>query len=220
MQSGSSSPLDVRTVTDEADAVLAILAKKKSNQSVTDADWQRVFSSEGYFRLKKRETGLKRSFEDQDFKSFVFSDPLAARAQALQAALDKWKHADLTAAARRALAYLPDQARIRAKIYPVIKPQDNSFVFEVTTDPAIFLYLDPRCVVHGGLEDGSCDRTDQRSRKAYRVFLRSPQVVVCLQRRRCGVQSFRSRAACSLVIAASRANHKRKLVICKHVEGE
>jgi hypothetical protein len=143
MQSGSSSGLDVRTVTDEADAVLAIIAKRKTKQSVTDADWQRVFSSEGYTRLKERETGLKRPFGDQDFKSFVLSDPLAARAQALQAALDKWKNADLTAAAGRALTYLPANARIRAKIYPVIKPQSNSFVFEVTTDPAIFLYIDP-----------------------------------------------------------------------------
>jgi hypothetical protein len=41
------------------------------------------------------------------------------------------------------LAYLPKDAHITAKIYPVIKPRPNSFVFEVTTDPAIFLYLDP-----------------------------------------------------------------------------
>jgi hypothetical protein len=43
-----------------------------------------------------------------------------------------------------ALAYLPAGARIRGKIYPVIKPRDNSFVFEVKNDPAIFLYLDPK----------------------------------------------------------------------------
>jgi len=41
------------------------------------------------------------------------------------------------------LAYLPDWARIRAHVYPVIKPRTNSFVFEASTDPAIFLYLDP-----------------------------------------------------------------------------
>src|ERR671927_436895 len=51
--------------------------------------------------------------------------------------------ADANRAARRALAYLPKNAYIRAKIYPVIKPRENSFVFEVKTDPAIFLYLDP-----------------------------------------------------------------------------
>ena len=41
------------------------------------------------------------------------------------------------------MEYLPAGARIRATIYPVIKPKDNSFVFEVDTDPAIFLYMDP-----------------------------------------------------------------------------
>ena len=47
------------------------------------------------------------------------------------------------AAARRVLPYLPEEAVIRAKVYLVIKPLTNSFVFEVSTDPAIFLYLDP-----------------------------------------------------------------------------
>jgi hypothetical protein len=42
-----------------------------------------------------------------------------------------------------ALAYLPKETRIRAKLYPVIKPRENSFVFDVKDDPAIFLYLDP-----------------------------------------------------------------------------
>ena len=32
--------------------------------------------------------------------------------------------------------------QIKATIYPSIKPAENSFVFEVDTDPAIFLYLD------------------------------------------------------------------------------
>lgn len=45
-------------VTDEAEAVLAILAKRKTNEPVTEADWQRVFQSEGYVRLKQRETGF------------------------------------------------------------------------------------------------------------------------------------------------------------------
>jgi len=136
--------VNVRLVTDEADAVLAILAKQKANEPIADADWQRVFQSEGYVRLKQREAFMKRSFEDADFKTFVLSQPVAERAQALAETLDKWKRADVTGAARLALAYLPKGAHITAKIYPVIKPRENSFVFDSEKDPAIFLYLDPK----------------------------------------------------------------------------
>lgn len=141
--SAQTSAVNVPLVTDEAEAVLAILEKRKANQPVTDADWQRVFQSEGYTRLKKRETSMQRSFEDSDFKTFVLSEQLAARAPALKDTLEKWKRVDITRAARLALDYLPKDAYIRAKIYPVIKPRENSFVFDVKTDPAIFLYLDP-----------------------------------------------------------------------------
>lgn len=134
--------LDVRLVTDEADAVLAILAKKQANQTITDDDWRRVFESEGYVRLKKRETSMQRPFEDSEFKTFVLSNALAERAKGLAETLDRWKHADVTRSARLALNYLPKEAMIRAKIYPVIKPRENSFVFDVKNDPAIFLYLD------------------------------------------------------------------------------
>ena len=136
--------LNVRMVTDESEAVLAILAKKKANQPITESDWQRVFQSEGYTRLKQRETSLKRPFEEADFKTFVLSDQSAERAAALEETFEKWKRADITRAARLALDYLPPGAQIKAKIYPVIKPRENSFVFDITNDPAIFLYVDPQ----------------------------------------------------------------------------
>ena len=135
--------LDVRLITDEAEAVLAILARRKANETISDADWKRVFESEGYVRLKKRETSMQRPFEDAEFKTFVLSDKLADRAKPLEETLDRWKRADVTRAANLALGYLPKESRIKAKIYPVIKPRDNSFVFDIKNDPAIFLYLDP-----------------------------------------------------------------------------
>jgi hypothetical protein len=136
--------VNVRLVTDEPEAVLAILDKRKNNQQISEDDWRRLFQSEGYARLKRRELGMKRSFEDADFKAFVLSDSLLERASALAETLASWKRADTANAARLALAYLPKGARISAKIYPEIKPRDNSFVYDIDTDPAIFLYLDPR----------------------------------------------------------------------------
>lgn len=142
-RSVTSSRVEVSLVTDEADAVLAILAKRRASRALTEADWQRLFASEGYVRLKRREAAMQRPFTDEDFKTFVLGDKLSADAPALSETLKAWERASVTAAAARALAYLPKEARIRAKIYPVIKPRENSFVFEVETDPAIFLYLDP-----------------------------------------------------------------------------
>lgn len=135
--------IDIRIVSDEAEAVLAVLEKRKLKQELTESDWQRIFNTEGYTRLKKRELSLKRPFEESDFKAFVMSDDLLQRFEALKKTLSDWKKVNAESAARAALEYLPESANIRAKIYPVIKPRDNSFVFEVKTDPAIFLYLDP-----------------------------------------------------------------------------
>lgn len=138
-----ASALAIRLVTDEADAVLSILDKLGAGQPVAAKDWDRLFTAEGYVRLKKREESLKRSFQDAEFRDFVLSVELRARKDRLADALGRWKRADLRAAASRALAYLPAGTVIRAKVYPVIKPKTNSFVFDLQTDPAIFLYLDP-----------------------------------------------------------------------------
>lgn len=129
--------------TSQAELVLSIVEKRAAGQEVPAADWQALFASEPYARLKKRELSMRREWDDNDFRRFVFSDDLGKRAAALRRTLDAWKQADLKAAAARVLPYLPKDARVRAKVYPVVKPRANSFVFEVDTDPAIFLYLDP-----------------------------------------------------------------------------
>lgn len=142
-QTSSLSAVKVNLVADQAEAVLSILTKRRSSREITPGDWQRLFESEGYIRLRQRETSLNRTFEEADFKAFVLSSELLERAQLLEETLAKWRGADITGATGLALAYLPKEAQIKAKIYPAIKPRDNSFVFDVRNDPAIFLYLDP-----------------------------------------------------------------------------
>lgn len=143
VEAGGSERIRLKVDTSEAEAVLAVLDAKKTGANVDAAAWRRIFSSEPYVRLKKREASLRRDFTDDDFRKFILSEDLAKRAPALRRTLDAWAKEDLAAAARRVLPYLPEDAVIRAKVYLVIKPQKNSFVFEVSTDPAIFLYLDP-----------------------------------------------------------------------------
>src|SRR6266545_4850537 len=134
--------VDVHLVTDEADAVVDILEKRAAGQTITNADWQRLYTSEGFLRLKKRENALKRPFDETTMRKFVMSDDLLSRHESLRRTLADWRRANMTSAATRALAYLPPNATIRAKIYPVIKPATNSFVFELDTDPAIFKYIE------------------------------------------------------------------------------
>ncbi len=144
---GASATADERVQlaldTTEAEAVLSILARRSAGEGVVASDWDRLFGSEPYRRLKRREAGLKRDFDDAEFRQFVLSDELRERAAALESTLAAWRRADLDAATRRILDYLPAQARIRAKVFPVIKPRTNSFVFELQIDPTVFLYLDP-----------------------------------------------------------------------------
>jgi len=129
--------------TAEAVAVLGILERRAFGRAVSDSAWRALFATEGYTRLQAREASLHRDFSDSDFAGFVRSDSLARRAVELRRTLTAWEGMDVRAAAARALAYLPPDARIHATVYVVIKPRTNSFVFEVQTNPAIFLYLDP-----------------------------------------------------------------------------
>jgi len=133
----------VRMDTGEPEAVLAILAKRKARQTVEKADWQRLFASEGYQRLKNREQAMGRGFTEAEFETFVLSDALLDKADALTDTLQRWKQVDVTGAAQKSLAYLPEHAQIKATIYPVIKLRTNSFVFQDKKGRAIFLYLDP-----------------------------------------------------------------------------
>jgi hypothetical protein len=139
----STSAPDLTIVTDEAEAALAILELRTADKPVPRDAWSRLFESEGYRRLKAREAAMGREFEDSSFRAFLVSDTLLRRAPALRRALLDWKAARLDEAARRVLAYLPAGTPIRARVYLLIKPKTNSFVFEATTDPAIMLYLDP-----------------------------------------------------------------------------
>lgn len=142
--------VEVKLNTEEAEAVLAILDQTASGGAVDPALWTHLFSTEPYIRLKKREAEIavmfnvpELKFGDEDFKKFVLSGELRKRAPDLKRTLDDWKKTDLAKSGTRILTYLPAEARIRVKVYPVIKPQRNSFVYEASTDPAIFLYLNP-----------------------------------------------------------------------------
>ena len=73
--------------TDEAEAVLTILAKS----TPTNADWQRLFTSEPYVRLQKREAQFHNNFTDDDFKQSVLSPDMQKQATELRRTLGPGK---------------------------------------------------------------------------------------------------------------------------------
>jgi hypothetical protein len=134
---------DVRVSADEAEAALAILAKRRRGRPVANSDWARLFESEGYRRLRDREASMGRAFDEADFRAFLLADSTLARAAALDSTLRDWKRLSLVTVARRAQAYLPAGTPLRATVHLMIKPRSNSFVFDLSGDPAIFLFVDP-----------------------------------------------------------------------------
>jgi hypothetical protein len=135
--------LALKLDTGEADAALAILDAENSGTAVDAAAWQRLHTSPGYVRLHEREAAIGAAFTDQDFAAFLAKPETRAKAPALRQTLEAWKAVSPEAAAARAFAYLPRDARIKATVYAVIKPRSNSFVFDVDKNPAIFLYVNP-----------------------------------------------------------------------------
>lgn len=135
-----SSRVNLNLDSSEAEAVLAILDKRALHEHVTDADWQKLFSTTPYRRLRQGETSMGQPFTDEEFMKFVTT--LDARPEQLRQTLGEWQSVDARVVAQRPLTYLPPQATIHADVYPVIKAQSNSFVFEPYTAPALSLYLD------------------------------------------------------------------------------
>lgn len=135
--------VDVQVDLDEAEAALAIMNAVASDAPVPDSAWTRLHAAAGYRRLAERERAIGRPFTDSAFAAFLRSDTLLARTPALAAAVQRWRAVDVSGAARRAAAYLPAGLPLRATLLPVIKPRDNSFVWELDRDPAFFVYVDP-----------------------------------------------------------------------------
>jgi hypothetical protein len=146
----SQDAIKVRLVTDEPEVALQILQERQDGKAVTDDDWNKLFSTEGYKRLKDREIGMAKMFPGRDpftdeaFKTFMLSDDPLKQRKDYQDALDKWKKVDIAECAQRSLSYLPTGSKISATVCYLVKPRHNSFVWGSDgPDPAIMLYLDP-----------------------------------------------------------------------------
>lgn len=138
----SPATLDVRLVADEPDAALVILRERAAGRAPTPSQWSALVRSAGYVHLAEREAAMGRAFTDSAFARFLASDSVIAHVASYELTLPRLEHANVDAAARRALAYLPAGTALRARLYLEIKPITNSFVFTGRDSiPSIFIYV-------------------------------------------------------------------------------
>jgi hypothetical protein len=128
---------------DAGQARTALAMIRGTGTAAADSLWSAHARTAGYRRLHEREAAMGRAFTDSSFRQFLGSDTMRARADLLERTLESWENADFSAAESRARAFLPAGTELRATVYITIKPRSNSFVFDVTGNPAIFFFLDP-----------------------------------------------------------------------------
>lgn len=146
---GGSDRFDIAIEPDQAQAVLELLDVRAAGGEVPDSLWTRLLASEGYRRTMQRERGmnerfgLDRGIDDSSFRTWALSGAALEGIAERRAALDAWLKVDLQSAGERALAYLPAGTRLHGTIYPIVREQTNSFIWDLETEhPAIFMYVE------------------------------------------------------------------------------
>jgi hypothetical protein len=127
----------------ESKQALLILHKEQAHQAVTNDEWQELFATVPYQWLKAREKGMRREFTDEDFRKFLQAPETQARAAEWEETLGEIERTNMAGPGERVLAWLPSGAVIRARVFPMIKPKTNSFVWRNEQgEPAIFIYVE------------------------------------------------------------------------------
>jgi hypothetical protein len=142
--------LDLTLNPDQARTTLDLLAERAAGHTVPETAWAALFATEGHRRVMERERGmdahfgLDRGINEASFRAWAESDVALDSLAERRTALDAWLAVDLDAAAALALAYLPAEALLRGTIYPLVREQRNSFIWDTDTDhPAIFMAVEP-----------------------------------------------------------------------------
>jgi Putative zinc dependent peptidase (DUF5700) len=132
----------VQLSVDISEAEQALQIMRKAAAGVPSADWQQLFATIPYQQLKAREESMGRSFTDEDFQKFLLSPETLARQHEWENVVAEMKQSNMGAIGEQVLAWLPSGAAIHARVFPLIKPSQNSFVWtKPGGDPAIFLYV-------------------------------------------------------------------------------
>jgi hypothetical protein len=145
----AGAPAGVRLDTDQARLTLELLSARARGEDVDPARWSGVFASVANRRVLEREQaiderlGLDRGISDESFLAWAQSDDALEALEGRRRTLAAWTTVDVAAAAERAMQYLPSHVRLTATVYPIVRKQSNSFVWDLHDDPAIFMSVGP-----------------------------------------------------------------------------
>jgi hypothetical protein len=131
----------LRVLTTEASDALAIMASQDSARRIKL--WRELVATEEYQRFTQRDSVFHRTRSEASFYAWLTADSVIARAPVLRHTFTEWSRADIAGAGRLSAAYLPSGTPVHASLYFVIKPQHNTFVYDLDEDPAIFVSIDP-----------------------------------------------------------------------------
>lgn len=128
-------------ILDEAHAAVNILEIRAAGGIPTQEDWDRLWESEGFRRLVARQTSMGRDGTRDGVGAYLLDDATLERLDEFKAGVARWESVSAREAGALASAYLPSGTPLEAKVYPVIKHTTNSFVFDLTNDPAVFFTI-------------------------------------------------------------------------------
>ena len=146
---GQESRVEVRIDATQARSTLDLFDARMRGEPVLEAHWSEIFESDGFRRVVERERGmearfgLERTFTEEAFRAWATSDEALVDVTGRSGTLDAWKSIDVTAAGERAMRYLPASVKLEATIYPIVREQTNSFVWDLPENPAIFMWVGP-----------------------------------------------------------------------------
>ena len=130
-----ADPVELALDSSEAELAIAIVREHRPNPA--------LFATEPYIWLKAREAAMGRAFTDAEFQKFLLSADAKAKLPQWEQTLAAMKRSDLRALATGVLTWLPAGAEIHARVFALVKPHDNTFVWRMPDKgPAIFFYLD------------------------------------------------------------------------------
>lgn len=126
----------------QAEAALSVAECWNTRKPVLDRHWMDLLTSEGHRLWKRRMQTVGQPVDDAEYARFLFSSKVGEQREEFRAALREWRSAHWEQAALRALDWLPENAKIVARVFIVLSPTATSFYHSEAENAAVFFALD------------------------------------------------------------------------------